>query len=894
MKKAPTPLDEAQRLQALHELEILDTAEEAAYDALTRLAAHIAGTPIALISLVDANRQWFKSHHGLDARETPRDISFCGHAVFDRAPLVVEDSHADPRFSDNPLVTGPPHLRFYAGHPLITEEGHAVGTLCVIDDQPRQLSAEQLGLLADVADLVLSRFQLKRSHDALDQSQKELFQAARDQSTLAAIVESSELAILSKDLEGRITSFNQAAEALYGYRADAVIGRPITTLVPPSRHGEVADILATICRGERVREMETVRRHKDGREMDVRLQVSPVRDGAGVVVGASVLAKDISEERRLEAERRRLMSVVESAPELIALADANGTLSYLNRGGLALLETSSAATLKSFRQLIAPEFRSAFLERALPTAVNRGLWRGEGGLLSHSGTSIPALITLIAHHAESGGVEYLSLMALDIRERKAAERLKDEFISTVSHELRTPLTSIRGSLGLLAGGVTGELSDQAQGLLSIAVNNVDRLVRLINDILDVERIEAGRLELQRRPVDLCAVVQKSIQANASYAARYETSFALQCPPHPVEVIADPDRIAQVMDNLLSNAAKFTTRGTVVDVSVALADGATTTRVRDRGPGIPADFRGKVFRRFAQADSTDQRRKGGTGLGLSIVKAIVEAHGGHIDFESRDDGTEFWFRLPAIPHVTADAPLRHVLLVVEDNAVAEVLSKMLAARGAACTTAACLADADAALLTGKISGVVIDMSGSAESRARWLAELRTKHPASQMPVAIITASSSDARVHGTGLGVADWLTKPIDADRLAAALRASSPPGTARAQVLHVEDDPDLRNVVAALLSDAVDTVAAATLDQARTLLATRRFDLALVDLGLPDGSGLDLLPDLGELGVPAVLFSASEVSAEIAAQVEAALVKSQTSEERLVAIVNRCLKLEDS
>lgn len=261
--------------------------------------------------------------------------------------------------------------------------------------------------------------------------------------------------------------------------------------------------------------------------------------------------------------------------------------------------------------------------------------------------------------AKSGGWRWLSWRAVsvpekgliyavarDISERKRIEQMKTDFISVVSHELRTPLTSIHGSLGLIAGGAAGELPEKARELIDIATRNSDRLARLINDILDVEKIESERMGLRLVPQDLMALVEQAVEANQPYGQPYEISLRI-VESARVLVRADADRMQQVLSNLLSNAVKFSPRGAVVEVGVTAEDGRARLRVTDHGKGIPPEFQARIFEKFTQADTTSTRQRGGTGLGLSIARAIVERHGGQIWFETAvGRGTTFFVELPA--------------------------------------------------------------------------------------------------------------------------------------------------------------------------------------------------------------------------------------------------------
>jgi len=234
----------------------------------------------------------------------------------------------------------------------------------------------------------------------------------------------------------------------------------------------------------------------------------------------------------------------------------------------------------------------------------------------------------------------------DITERKKVERMKNEFISTVSHELRTPLTSIRGALGLIGGGTAGELPAKAQPLVDIAAKNCDRLIRLINDILDIEKIEANKMEFTIQPVELMQLVNHAVESNQAYAGEYGVNIVVSDGTQGIVVAVDEDRFIQVLTNLLSNAAKFSPKGGAIGIATQVHNDSVRVSVSDEGPGIPEAFRKQIFEKFSQADGSDTRQKGGTGLGLSITRAIVENLGGQITFETQEGkGTTFHVDVP---------------------------------------------------------------------------------------------------------------------------------------------------------------------------------------------------------------------------------------------------------
>jgi signal transduction histidine kinase/CheY-like chemotaxis protein len=293
----------------------------------------------------------------------------------------------------------------------------------------------------------------------------------------------------------------------------------------------------------------------------------------------------------------------------------------------------------------------AFISMARPGKSDESEWT----FIRKDGSRFRGSLVVTALTGAKGAISgYLGILA-DITERKKMERMKDEFISTVSHELRTPLTSIRGSLGLLAAGVLGPLSDKAAGMVQIAHQNSERLVRIINDILDIEKIEAGKIELHSQTIALGSLLVQAIEVNQAYADKYQVRLLLEPLPAGIAAVADPDRLMQVVTNLLSNAAKFSPPGSTVHIRARRHDARVRIEVEDHGTGIPEEFRPHVFEKFAQADGSTSRRFEGTGLGLSITRQLLAAMGGAIGFQSTiGRGTTFQIELPGAPD-TADSP-----------------------------------------------------------------------------------------------------------------------------------------------------------------------------------------------------------------------------------------------
>lgn len=350
----------------------------------------------------------------------------------------------------------------------------------------------------------------------------------------------------------------------------------------------------------------------------------------------------------------RIQTILESAPDPFIAVDFSGCITDWNSRAEALFGWKRNEVVgRSLVEVLVPERFRASSEKAMRNMT-------AAGRIPQTGTPIERIVVdragreieveLRGGIVDSGKVQLLCAFMHDISQRKEVERLKTEFVSTVSHELRTPLTSVYGSLRLLASGVAGQLPAQGRQLLEMSTRSCERLIRLINDVLDVERIASGRLSLRPEPLELRGLVLRAMHDTGAYADGLGVRLRLDESSAPAaQVVADGDRVTQVVVNLVSNAAKFSPRGDEVLVTLQTREGWVRVTVLDHGAGIPPEFRARVFERFAQADASDRREKGGTGLGLNICRSIVEAHGGTIGFDSEPGvRTAFFFELPLDP------------------------------------------------------------------------------------------------------------------------------------------------------------------------------------------------------------------------------------------------------
>ncbi len=356
----------------------------------------------------------------------------------------------------------------------------------------------------------------------------------------------------------------------------------------------------------------------------------------------AILHEDVTGQVRTETalkrSQARLRTILTGAPIVLFSIDCDGIFTVVEGMG-------GAATGFVTEDLVGSSVYEAYKHMPPLLDIVRDALRGRVGVITQSVGHLAFEIRCSPVY-RSDRVMGAVGVATDVTERLRAQRMKDEFVSIVSHELRTPLTSIRGSLGLIEGGVAGELPAKAQDLIRIARSNTDRLVRLINDILDLDKMEAGRVELQRRPLDPEKLVRNVCQEMAGYAEQAGVEIEIEAQECP-RINGDHDRVVQVLTNLMSNAIKFSPEGGRVMVLLAPVQGRVRFSVIDAGPGIdPADIP-KLFQKFHQLDPSDTRARGGSGLGLVIAKRLVEAHGGQIGVDSSiGDGSTFYFEIPA--------------------------------------------------------------------------------------------------------------------------------------------------------------------------------------------------------------------------------------------------------
>ena len=453
------------------------------------------------------------------------------------------------------------------------------------------------------------------------------------------------------------------------------------------------------------------------------------------------------------------------------------------------------------------------------------------------GSTLPIDVAVGQMRASDG--HRLVAILHDVTERKRAEVMKNEFVSTVSHELRTPLTSIAGSLGLLDGGAAGPLSDSAKRLVGIAHQNSRRLVRLINDILDIEKMQSATVAFAREAVSLADVARQAMEQNAGFAQQHNVRISLRVEDVNTTIVGDQDRLIQVLTNLISNAVKFSPAEGVVDLWVGREGDLVRVSVRDHGTGIPKSFRASIFTRFAQADNSDTRQRGGTGLGLAIAKEIVERHGARLSFET-EEGTGTVFHVDFQPlMLNAPAESRSeaapFLLVQGDAEEAAAILAELAPLGVPMERAHTAAEAEGRASIRSYRAILVAPTLRDRDGISLLRALRRSDRTRTTPLLLVAANA--AQRHARAIAVQDWLDTPISRDRLeqiVARLPPNAPSG-----VLHLCSSAEARRRFAEAARGLIEPVPASTLDDARTALLMRDCALTLLDLSATDISPVE-------------------------------------------------------
>ncbi len=737
-------LDDPARLAALQQTMLLDSPPEEAFDRLTRLAAKILRAPTALVSLVDQDRQFFKSYAGLAEPWTSQQGTllthlFCRYVAITGQPLLVEDARKHPLVQGNLAIDDLGALA-YAGVPLITQEGYALGAFCVIDNHPRAWTQEEIEILKDLSASVMTEIELRATTR----------QAAARASQLEATFEAIADAVLVYDKDGTILQANAAARELLASDQSDVYTLPLSERMRlfPSWDEQKQPFsdeswpARRILNGETLKgatSVESETRTSDGRQVMFNASGAPVRDSEGQIIGGILLLRDVTERRQIEQRTEATLNALLAMAQALVFDSpetelaANQTLSDTTRIARRLAELTasvlgcqrvSLSAIDPKTQIarpvaivgLSPEqeqqwwaeqpAESRLEDSPMPELVARLL---SGDVLTfdmrqppfnaypnpygvttmliapmHVGNQIVGVVTLDyggAEHAFSpqeialaGSVAKLEALvverarllhereesrARELALRQANERM-DAFLGIASHELKTPITSIKAGIQLAQRRLEmapppesrsladlNTLLDALQTLLNRSDRQTRLLNRLVDDLLDVSRIQSGKLEFHLEQGDLVAIVRDAVQEQSQLAPKRTIRF--QPPAHPnLSVFVDADRIGQVVTNYLTNALKYSKEAYPVEVGLEVEGQHARLWVRDQGPGLPSEEQARIWERFHRAEGIEIQSGSGVGLGLGlyISRTIIERHHGQVGVQSTPgQGSTFWFILP---------------------------------------------------------------------------------------------------------------------------------------------------------------------------------------------------------------------------------------------------------
>ena len=525
---------------------------------------------------------------------------------------------------------------------------------------------------------------------------------------LASIVENSNDAIIGKSLEGVIQSWNAAAERLFGYKAEQAIGRHISLVIPPDRIAEEDYIISNLKAGQRVEHFETERVRSDGERIIVSLTISPIKDKAGNVVGASKIVRDVTARRRAEADRERFVTVIENSTDFIGMCDLEGIPFFINRAGLEMvgLDSLENARRTSLAEFFFPEDQDRIMKEFLPHVLTTGhgeievrfrhfktgeaRWMAYKVLTLTDTASRPIAFATVSQDVTERKrlLDDLKRLAADL---STANRRKNEFLATLAHELRNPLAPLVNMVEVL------KRADGDSEMLKRARDTIERqlgqMVRLVDDLLDLNRITHDRLELRQSEVELSSVIEQAVEVAQPLLDSANHDLRVELPSEAIYLHADAVRLAQVFGNLLNNSCRYTEPGGIIWFKAKRKGNEVLVTVKDTGSGIPQDKLDSIFEMFTQVNRSHERQHGGLGIGLSLVKRLVEMHGGSIEARSagENQGSEFVVRLPILSTTTSSstaaagtaqkgAPTKRILVVDDNKDAADSLALFLEING----------------------------------------------------------------------------------------------------------------------------------------------------------------------------------------------------------------------
>ena len=707
-------------------------------------------------------------------------------------------------------------------------------------------------------------------------------QAETESNLLAAIVESSNDAIVGKTLEGRITSWNQGALDIFGYTSEEAIGQSVLMLIPPERTAEEARIMASVSNGERVPAFDTVRLAKGGRQLDVSITVSPIRDGEGRIVGASKIARDVTRQRRAEAALRdsesRLRFTLESAAIgdwMLDLSTGQARRSLRHDRCFGYDELQPEWTFDTFIAHVHPDDREDVAHSLHVAITGEQPWHAQCRVIwpdgsvhwisAHGQVQVDdghskRMLGIISEITEQRLAEDIRLKAQRLeaenRQIQEANRLKSQFLANMSHELRTPLNAVIGFADLLQSGTVRPDTPQHGQFLGHIGSSGRHLLQLINDVLDLSKVESGKFDFFPEPLQLPALLTEVTDVLHTAIQRKHIRVLTHIDPTLTDLHLDSSRLKQVLYNYLSNAIKFTPDGGTVSVH-ALAQGPDHFRmeVHDTGIGISEEDLPRLFVEFQQLDAGYSKQHQGTGLGLALTRRLVEAQGGSVGVRSSvGAGSVFHVVLNRVHGTDAQratrlsqgASLHRVLVIEPDPQISTQMVEALAASGlqadAAFTGALALTQARSTAYAAITLGLRLpDQPGLTA-----LDGIRSEGASGDAPVIGVSIPADDGA--SATFAITDVLCKPIRSDEILKAMARFRGAASRTTTVMVVDDDPRALDLMqATLASIGIGVVCVPDGREALRTLAHHRPDAMILDLMMPGFDGFEVLTALRQM-----------------------------------------------